>query len=204
MAAKINEAAGACVLQAVRHSTQLYKPVISLFLKSPSATPSRVLCNEDGKWERSDRVHSTIGFAKSFREWLGTSVWEDGRHWEDVFVMLIKAPLHILFVCKVLLINNISWKNGWRTLSSNLRLHFAAILREGRRGRQARLRLNYLPQHSTWDHLGGLGRRNTIASWKKSRGRKMAAGNFADRDNIMASWVGFLFVCFFLFFQSEI
>lgn len=153
------------------------------------------------------------------------------------------------------------------TLSSNHRLHFAAILWEGGRGRQAKLRLKYLPQHSIWDHLGGPWHGNTIASWKKSRGRKMAAGNFAaqvsilivcphqtadvysrykwenhfrfdsgffafsrikylslhesslfssfqtellldgliphgglrGRDNIMASWVGFLFVSFFHF-----
>lgn len=49
MAAKINEAADACALQAVRHSTQLYKPVIALFLNSPSATSSRMLYAEDGK-----------------------------------------------------------------------------------------------------------------------------------------------------------
>lgn len=59
--------------------------------------------------------------------------------------------------------------------------------REGGGGRQD-LDSNIFPQHSIWNHLWGLWHRNTIASCQKSRGRKMAAGNFA-------AGVSVLFVC---------
>jgi len=100
MAAEINEAMDACVLQAVKRSIRVYKPVISLFFNAPSVTHSRMLYTEDGKWERSlTMCAQQFDFANSFREWLGPDVCENGRSWKDGFVMLITgSSAHLICV----------------------------------------------------------------------------------------------------------